>query len=91
MEKSKKLYKDKCFVEERFLFSLLSAECESQINKWGVQEHTIFEWLAYTTEELGETSNAISEYIYRGGNKTEIIKEAIQTATLCLKIAEMML
>lgn len=46
-------------------------------------------WLTYTTEELGELAEAISEHIYRDGNREHIIKEAIQTATLCLKIAEM--
>lgn len=60
-----------------------------QIDKWGLQEHSPFEWLTYTTEELGELAQAISEYEYRDGSKVEIVKEAIQVATLALKIAAM--
>lgn len=60
-----------------------------QLNKWGVQTHSIFEWLAYITEELGELSNAISECYYRKGKLKEIKEEAIQVATLSLKIVEM--
>jgi NTP pyrophosphatase (non-canonical NTP hydrolase) len=60
-----------------------------QLEKWGVQTHSPFEWLAYTTEELGELAEAISEFEYRGGLAENVVKEAIQTATLALKIAEM--
>ncbi len=81
--------KDKCFMLWNRLQKLVKNENHFQLNKWGIQDHTIFEWLAYATEELGELSNAISEHYYRDGNKQEVIKEAIQTATLSLKIAEM--
>ena len=60
-----------------------------QLEKWGVQDHHPFAWLAFATEELGETAKAIAEWEYRGGNPKDVVKEAIQTATLCLKIAEM--
>jgi hypothetical protein len=43
----------------------------------------------FTTEELGEVSKAIGEWNYRCGDAREVVKEAIQTATLSLKIAEM--
>ena len=66
-------------------------EHDSQIRKWGYQHRTIYEWLAYATEELGELSAAICDYEYpgRNGKKEDIVTEAIQTATLCLKIAAM--
>jgi NTP pyrophosphatase (non-canonical NTP hydrolase) len=64
-------------------------ENERQINKWGLQERTLFEWLAYLTEEVGELSKAISEYEYRGADISDITKESIQVATLALKVAEM--
>ena len=70
------------------LDSLIS-ESDRQIKKWGIQDRHPFEWLAYTTEELGELSKAISEYIYRNGLVCNVIGEAIQLATLALKIAEM--
>ena len=61
----------------------------SQINKWGIQTHSSFEWLTYTAEELGELAKAIAEFEYRDGTKEQVVKEAIQVATLALKIAEM--
>ena len=70
------------------LFEMVKEENLRQIKKWGIQNRDPFEWLAYTTEELGELSNAISEYLYRDGQRSQVVKEAIQTATLCLKIAE---
>ena len=49
------------------LFSLVKCESLDQIEKWGIQDRTPFEWMIYLTAE------------------------AIQTATLSLKIAEMYL
>lgn len=60
-----------------------------QIEKWGVQDHNETEWLAITAEEFGEMSKAIVDYHFALGSPSLVVKEAIQTATLCLKIAEM--
>lgn len=68
---------------------LLMVESQAQIKKWGIQQHSLFEWLAYTTEELGELSQAISEYTYREGKRADVAHEAIQVATLALKIGLM--
>jgi len=70
---------------------LQSVECENlrQVEKWGIQDRSSFEWLTYLTEEVGELAEAISEYEYRGATTEDIFKEAIQVATLALKIAEM--
>ena len=80
--------KDLCLVDQQ-LYNLIGNENDNQLRKWGVQNHSPFEWLTYTTEELGELACAISEAEYRGGLTESVVKEAIQTATLCLKIAEM--
>ncbi len=83
---------DRCLKEWAFLGDSVLRENRRQLDKWGIQTHSPFEWLAYTTEELGELSKAISEYYYlRCGSRQDIIKEAIQVATLALKIAEMYL
>ena len=84
-----KQYTDKQFKNLVKLSMALRKESDHQIIKWGIQTHTLFEWLNYTLEELGELAKAISEHEYRSGTKKEIYDEAIQTATLCLKIAEM--
>lgn len=71
------------------VITLIDREDKAQRNKWGVQTHSMFEWLTYTTEELGELAQAISEFEYRNGSADDVIKEATQVATLCLKIATM--
>jgi len=81
--------KDRCFELWNTLERLVKLEHENQITKWGIQDHDLFKWLTFTTEELGELAKEISEQQFRNGTKEKIVKEAIQTATLCLKIAEM--
>jgi len=45
-------------------------------------------WLAFTLEELGEVSRAMQNFKFHRGSIDDIIEEAIQTATLTLKIAD---
>jgi hypothetical protein len=80
--------KDLCLQTNDF-HKEIEMENQHQLAKWGIQDHDPFAWLAFATEELGEMSKAISEYLYRDGCREEVVTEAIQTATLCLKIAEM--
>lgn len=84
-----KQYEDKCFVNIAWIVDQLEKENKNQIYKWGIQVRSAFEWLTYTTEELGSLAKAISEHEYRGGSKEKVISEAFQVATLALKIAEM--
>jgi len=84
-----KWYTDKCLANLKSLVGHILHEHGRQLGKWGIQSHSLFEWLAYTTEELGELAKAISEHEYRDGKADDIFKEAIQLATLSLKIAEM--
>lgn len=60
-----------------------------QIVKWGVQEHDASWWLCFLGEEVGELNQAIAEWQFRGGSAENVSKEAIQVATLALKICEM--
>ena len=80
---------DACLSSLQLLIQRVKIEHESQITKWGVQTHTSFEWLTFLAEEVGELAEAISEYEYRSATTTPIFNEAIQVATLALKIAEM--
>lgn len=80
--------KDLCFGVMNVERAVLD-ENEKQLEKWGVQDRTCFEWLAYLTEEVGEVANAMSEHYYRHGEAGDVSNEAIQVATLALKIAEM--
>ena len=80
--------KDLCLQTNNF-HKEIEEENQRQLDKWGIQDHHPFAWLAFATEELGEVSDAISQYLYHSGDREEVVKEAIQTATLCIKIAEM--
>ena len=84
-----KKYKDRMFINKEWLFDQLDEENLRQISKWGIQERTIFEWLSFLAEEQGSLAKAINEHHYRKGPKEKVIAEAIQVATLALKIAEM--
>jgi len=66
----------------------IKAENRIQLEKWGIQTRSCFEWICFLTEEVGETAQAISDSFYRGKSKEDIYNEAIQVATLALKIAE---
>jgi len=70
-------------------FDLLKAEDKRQIDKWGYQHHSIWEWLGFTGEEYGELCKAVSEEQFRNGSIDDIITEATQLATLAAKIAVM--
>ena len=70
-------------------FDMIAAEDMEQIKKWGYQYHSIWEWFGFTTEEIGELSAAIAEEQFRGGSLDDVIKEAVQIATLALKMAKM--
>ena len=82
-------FTDLLLKDDAWILKKIIDESVSQVNKWGIQTHSSFEWLGYTTEELGSLAKAIGKYEYRGGSKEEVVKEAIQVATLALKIAEM--
>jgi NTP pyrophosphatase (non-canonical NTP hydrolase) len=86
---TKPKWKDRLLVS----WSKLAGECLDenirQVEKWGRQRRRGFEWLGFLTEEVGELSQAISENEFRQGPRENIRKEAIQVATLALKIAEM--
>lgn len=74
-------------LNDEWILDKVQGKNMRQVQKWGIQTHTAFEWLTYTTEELGELAEAISEYEYNGAPKKNVVEEAIQVATLALKIA----
>ena len=83
--------KDKLLKSVEILVEAVMLENAKQIDKWGIQKRTPFEWLAFLTEEVGELAESISEHKWRHGKSLDVYKEAIQVATLSLKIAEMYL
>lgn len=84
-----KKYIDLCLKDNSWILGKIQTENAKQLIKWGIQTHSSFEWLTYTTEELGSLAKAIGEYEYRNGTREKVVSEAVQVATLALKIAEM--
>ena len=72
------------------IFNKVQIEHWNQVKKWGIQKRSLFEWMTYLTEEVGELAEAISEYEYRNGKSIEIEKEGIQVAALACKIIYIM-
>lgn len=74
------------------MLAMLVEENDRQVAKWGVQNHNPYKWDTIVHEEAGEVSKAILEHETMG-NKVRgcasVMREAIQAATLYLKIAEM--
>jgi len=84
-----KKYYDEELKLSKMLFKSVVEENKRQLSIWGVQSHTLPEWQMFLTEEVGELARAISEFMYRGEKSSNIYDEAIQVATLALKMAEM--
>ena len=71
------------------LIGLVMDENVRQLDKWGVQNRFPSEWMLFLTEEVGELAEAVAEHVYREASLSDVGAEAIQVATLALKIAEM--
>lgn len=67
---------------------LIRTEDECQRMKWGNQSHTADRWMLILIEEIGELTKAVLEAHYEG-SLANVKMEAIQCATLCLKIVKM--
>lgn len=70
------------------IIEAIAEENHRQVEKWGIQEHSYPEWMTILTEEVGELAQAVNVQHFMGNNRKPIFKEAIQVATLALKIAE---
>lgn len=70
---------------------LIYWENHRQLARWGTQEHDPYCWFTILSEEVGELAQSILQYEFEDTDSHGIIKEAIQTATLAIKIAEMYL
>ena len=71
------------------VWELIRSEYERQVKKWGIQNHAPSEWLMFLTEEVGELSEAIGNFWFRDGGYEEMEAEAVQVATLAIKMAYM--
>jgi len=86
----KKTYKDLGMVNSEFLINEIKKENKRQLSKFGFENVSAFQWMSYLTEEVGELAQAMNDYkSKKDTNAKKIVTEAIQAASLALKIAEM--
>ncbi len=80
------MFKDLLLTKDTLNDLIKDVEKENinQVNKWGIQTHSMYKWVTITAEEFGSIAKAILDE-----DEDRTYKEAIQVATLCLKIAEM--
>jgi hypothetical protein len=83
--------KDLQLISEFNIFGKVVQENIRQLEKWGIQDHSAEEWFIISSEEVGEVAKAIVEWRFNNGTPADVAKEAVQAATLFLKIAEMFL
>jgi hypothetical protein len=82
--------KDLCLeTYDTKLRKLILDENVSQLGKFGIQDHESIEWMNILTEEHGELAKAINDFWFSDGSAYRVKQEAIQVATLALKIVEM--
>lgn len=87
MNKETVLFTDEGLCEEAL--DMIASEDEAQREKWGVQYHYLAKWCLILGEEVGELNKAILEYFVGNDTLTQVVREAVQVATLALKIAWM--
>ncbi len=81
-------YDDEVLLSLPSLVEKVVAENTRQIKKWGVQNMPLADWIAVLNEEVGEVSKQYLEATYGADSYEKIADEAIQVATIALKIAE---
>ena len=64
------------------VYNKIMDERERQNQKWGVQEHGAFVWLAILAEEVGELSEAALHDQFGGDHAGTLEKELIQVAAV---------
>lgn len=84
-------WRDRRLVSLPSLIASVSDENHRQHGKWGDQIHAPSEWASIAIEEAGECVKELNEVNFGSDRASAIAvyEEAIQTATLFLKIAEM--
>lgn len=87
-------WEDRRLADRVLLFASVKEESERQIAKWGVRTHLPAEWMSLVAEEAGELAKEINSVNWQTGavqfdQRRRLYTEAIQLATLALKVAEM--
>lgn len=79
------------FYKMNEIFRLIRNERARQDNRWGVQDHDPYRWLAILVEEIGETGKAILENEFSSGpghTPDHIAVELLQSAAVIVAFLE---
>lgn len=85
------LWTDPEIRPDDLLFRGVVSESQRQVSKWGIQTHTPAEWFLILGEEFGELGQELCRAHFDNETRMNLYKEALQVATLALKIAAMSL
>jgi hypothetical protein len=70
------------------IFDEIAQERSRQQEKWGVQTHSISEWLMILGEEFGEACKSGNETYFRDNPLGNLRKELVQTIAVATAIIE---
>jgi len=73
---------------EPLIFDDVTIERDKQVKKWGLQTHSIPEWLMILGEEYGEACKVGNEIYFRDNSLDILRKELIQTIAVAVAIIE---
>lgn len=73
---------------EKIILALVQDERDRQQQKWGIQTHSIPEWMTILGEEYGEACKAGLESEYRHAMLADLEKELVQVMAVALAILE---
>lgn len=76
------------FEHQTKILSEIKIERARQNEKWGVQTHSIAEWMMILGEEFGEACNEGNEAYFRDAPLDELRKELIHTMAVAFAIVE---
>lgn len=72
--------------EEQFYAEAL-AENYRQVEKWGIQHHSVHKWLAILVEEVGEVAKASIDYPGETPDVQQVLKELTHVAAVAAIMA----
>lgn len=65
------------------IFFMAQVKLDTQVQKWGIQDHTVGDWWLIVSEEFGELAKAVLE-----GNERGVIAEAVDVIACLARFVE---
>lgn len=75
------------WATRRTIQDVVAERCR-QTARWGVQDHSLPEWVSILTEEVGEAAQAANHAHWDGAGMAHLREELIQVAAVAVQIVE---